>query len=168
MITQEQIKSFLPHRNPFLFIDSLESIELGDVKNPRNLADLVGGRAITCFYTREDLEIFRGHFPGNPILPGVIQAEMMAQTASMLISKLSDNPAELRPEMALTSLNNAKFRRPIRANMSLKVDAYCSKVKRNFMEYHGKVFCEKQLMSEATLMAAVKLHFPTPKAKGQL
>ena len=65
---EEQIKEILPHRDPFLFVEKMEIIEDG--------VEGIGYKNITM-----DMDFFKGHFPGNPIMPGVIQIEAMAQVA---------------------------------------------------------------------------------------
>ena len=69
---QEKIKKIIPHRDPMLLVTTVEEI--------------VPGEAITAtFYVDPDREIFKGHFPGNPVLPGVYSVECMAQTADILL-----------------------------------------------------------------------------------
>jgi 3-hydroxyacyl-[acyl-carrier-protein] dehydratase len=76
LFNKQEVLDFLPHRKPFLFVDTVESVTV----DPKVLEsekveskDLVGSKVVAHFHVGEDLEILKGHFPGNPILPGVIQ-----------------------------------------------------------------------------------------------
>ena len=90
-LDQDAIKNFIPHREPFLFLDSIDSIELSNwkfgtkVNDPK---DALGGLVTGKFYVDEKLDMFKGHFPGKPIFPGVIQVEAMAQCSSFVMSFL--------------------------------------------------------------------------------
>ena len=89
LFDKKQVMAFLPHRDPFLFVDSIESIVCGKWQWGQGiLADnreTLGTIITAKYFTRPDLEIFKGHFPGRPIFPGVIQVEMMAQASSFVI-----------------------------------------------------------------------------------
>src|SRR4051812_16384054 len=97
-LSLEQIMRFIPHRKPFLFLDSIESITLPPVvkylsasESPKEVFErkyLEGTIIWANFTIKEDMEILAGHFPGNPIVPGVVQIEMMAQASCFNIYKL--------------------------------------------------------------------------------
>src|SRR6056300_1235804 len=113
IFNKEQVMAYLPHRDPFLFVDSVSHIEVVEDK-PIDIittADLVGGKVVAHFYTREDHPIFAGHFPGNPILPGVVQIESMAQASSFIMTKIVQDPFNCNMDVALVSVSNAKFRK---------------------------------------------------------
>ena len=95
----EQIKAYLPHRYPFLFVDRVEELVVGERIRARKA---VSGQEA----------FFQGHFPGNPVMPGVIQLEAMGQ-AGALLAILSG--AELTKGQAIYvgALNDCKFRRPV-------------------------------------------------------
>ena len=88
LLDKTQVMKFLPHRDPFLFIDSVKDVTLPEnlrgEKGPFTPAQLVGGKAICNFKVDNTVKVLEGHFPGNPILPGVVQVEMMAQAATFL------------------------------------------------------------------------------------
>lgn len=71
-MNKEEIQKILPHRDPFLFIDAVEECEIGK-------------RTKAVWHIREDLPFFKGHFPGRPILPGVLMAEALAQAGAIAI-----------------------------------------------------------------------------------
>ena len=114
LMNHDEVVSFLPHRDPFLFIDEVVSAKLRDdfpTAKGSGLKDLEGSSSEATFFTNPDLDIFRGHFPGRPILPGVIQVEMMGQAASFVMTTLYEDYSHVKLEMALLGIDNAKFRR---------------------------------------------------------
>ena len=98
---KNDIEKLIPHRVPFLFIDECEII-------------IPGEHGISKKTFKEDEYFFQGHFPNNPIVPGVIIVEAMAQTAGVVVSyKLRDYKEK---SVLFMSVNKAKFRKPILPN----------------------------------------------------
>lgn len=156
----DQVKKFLPHRDPFLFVDHINAVQ-------KEGADLVAGSIPDfkdfagisiegAYKTKKDHPIFAGHFPGNPILPGVVQVEMMAQIAGFILHASFEDITNLNIEVALLSVNNAKFRRPIFPEMDLIIKTDCTRVRSSMIYSECKIFHEDTLMSEAEVMASVK------------
>ncbi len=163
LFDKEAVLKFLPHRDPFLFIDSVEKIESGNTSeaidgevliSPK---DLVGMTVVANFFVDPKMPILAGHFPGNPILPGVVQVEMMGQAACFLVSKLYANPLDLKLEVALMGVNEAKFRKPVVPGMHLTIMATCSKARGPVMGYDCQILHENNVMSESSIWATVKL-----------
>ena len=101
MIEKQDIKRYLPHREPFLFVDGVTEI----IKDEY----IKGFKEV-----KEDEYYFKGHFPDNPIVPGVIIIEAMAQTAGIVVSyKLKEFKEK---SVLFMSVNKAKFRKPIFPN----------------------------------------------------
>ena len=101
ILSKNQILDLIPHRDPFLFVDSCEIIQPGEY-----------GKSTKKF--NDDEYFFKGHFPGNPIVPGVIIVEAMAQTAGIVVSyELRDFKEK---SVLFMSVNKAKFRKPILPN----------------------------------------------------
>ena len=98
-IETNEIKELIPHREPFLFIDKLENI--------KKLKTATGVKT----FTRNE-GFFRGHFPGQPVVPGVILVEMMAQTAAALIA-YSIRDETFDKIVYLMNIENTKFRKPV-------------------------------------------------------
>ena len=98
-LNQEEIKEYIPHREPFLFIDKLINIE--------KLKKATGVK----IFTKND-DFFRGHFPEQPVVPGVILVEMMAQTAAALIA-YSIKEETFDKIVYLMNIDNTKFRKPV-------------------------------------------------------
>mgnify|MGYP001282659396 FL=1 len=127
-LNQNQIKEYIPHREPFLFIDELIDIE-----------KLKKATGIKTF--RENDYFFKGHFPEQPVVPGVILVEMMAQTAAALIA-YSIKEETFDKIVYLMNIDNTKFRKPVFPN-----DKIFSKV--NALRSKGRVWkFEGQLVDE--------------------
>lgn len=94
-MNREEIKNILPHREPMLLLDEV------NVTEEEGVPVSVGKYAV-----RGDEFFLQGHFPGNPIVPGVIQCEMIAQTAVALLPDVKGTPL-------YTGLNNVKFKNPL-------------------------------------------------------
>lgn len=92
-MNREEIKNILPHREPMLLLDEAQLNEAGE--------------SVGKYTVRGDEFFLQGHFPGNPIVPGVIQCEMIAQAAVLLIDGVQDATP------MYTGLNNVKFKNPL-------------------------------------------------------
>lgn len=163
MINKEQVLEFLPHRPPFLFVDSVESVSVPDSalgKKPEEIQnkDLVGSKLIAHFDVKEDLEILKGHFPGNPILPGVIQVEMMAQASAFISIAFNEMQVSgMCVDTLLLSVENAKFRKPILPGMSLKIFSHLEKCRGKIASYHCEIFSGEEKVSEAKFLAKLEV-----------
>ena len=160
LLNNDEVKAFLPHRDPFLFVDTVEEVtlppEVNEDAGKLTLKDCIGAQVSASFYTKEDLDIFSGHFPGQPILPGVIQVEMMAQASCFMSSKVYKDPENFKLEVALMGVSNCKFRKPILPNMNLTIKAKLVKVRGSVISYEGEIYHGETLMSEASVLASVK------------
>ena len=94
---REYIKTILPHREPMLLVDTVQELE-------------PGRRAVTTFYVDKDMDIFRGHFPGDPVYPGIYTIETMGQAADVLV--LSTERYAGKTPLFL-GLNRARFYKKI-------------------------------------------------------
>ncbi|MCL2881905.1 MAG: beta-hydroxyacyl-ACP dehydratase [Coriobacteriia bacterium] len=107
--SHEELKALLPHRDPMLLLDSvtLDEEEGGESGSANSSNRVARGK----LEIRGDEFFLQGHFPGNPLLPGVIQCEILAQTCCVLLGQEAA-AAEVTP--VYTGLTNVKFRRPVR------------------------------------------------------
>lgn len=137
-----EIMKMLPHRYPFLLVDRLEVEEPG-VKG-------VGLKNLTM----NEL-FFQGHFPNNPIMPGVLQIEAMAQTAGCVVMSADENYAEKKSSVLFMSVDGVKFRKPVRPGDQLKMHLEKIKERRNIFVFKGVSMVDDQVVSEAELTAMI-------------
>lgn len=130
-----EVMSLLPHRYPFLMVDRIIGFE-GETKC-RGLKNL----------TMNEL-FFQGHFPGHPVMPGVLQLEAMAQVASIVMLRQPGNATKLGYFM---SADKIKFRRPVVPGDTLIIEAELTKMRGNIGQALGRCLVNGQVVSEAEL-----------------
>jgi 3-hydroxyacyl-[acyl-carrier-protein] dehydratase len=161
ILNSEQVKKILPHRDPFLFIDSVESVNIPGIEYQKGkvytLKEIGEAEVVAHYRTKKDHAIFAGHFPGNPILPGVVQVEMMAQATTFIVLLLQENHESMDLEVALLGIDEARFRKPILPEMDLKLVTKTLKIRGTMLTSSCKIFHNDQLMSEATVLASLKM-----------
>jgi len=161
ILNTDQVMQILPHRDPFLFIDSVESVIIpGRTLAPGEIVDIKDiqdAEVVAHYRTKKDHNIFKGHFPDYPILPGVVQVEMMAQATSFIVLLVHANPAGMKMDVALLGINEARFRKPVLPEMDLKLVTKCLKVRGPMITSECKLYHNDQLMSEATVLASLKM-----------
>ncbi|MFW6126822.1 MAG: 3-hydroxyacyl-ACP dehydratase FabZ [Thermodesulfobacteriota bacterium] len=139
--TLEEIKRVLPHRYPFLLVDRILSMELGQ--------HIVGLKNVTV-----NEPFFVGHFPDNPIMPGVLIIEAMAQVAGILA--LLTNPENLsNRNLYLMSLDKVRFRRPVVPGDQLILDLKVLRGGKKVFKMQGRATVEDNLAAEAEIVAMV-------------
>ena len=138
----DEIMKMLPHRYPFLLVDRLEVEEPG-IKG-------VGLKNLTM----NEL-FFQGHFPGNPIMPGVLQIEAMAQAAGCIVMSADENYAEKKRSVLFMAVDGVKFRKPVRPGDQLKMHLEKIKERRNIFVFKGVSMVDDQVVSEAELTAMI-------------
>lgn len=106
MLNKDEIKKIIPQREPFLMIDEVEEL------NP-------GYSAIAYKNVKKEEDYFKGHFPGNPIMPGVLIVESLAQTGAVAILSLEENKNK---NALFAGINNVKFKRIVRPGDRLKLE----------------------------------------------
>lgn len=143
MMDVKEIQKLLAHRYPFLLVDRVTEVEIGK--------KLVGFKNVTI---NEDF--FNGHFPGHPVMPGVLILEALAQACALLAYKSSGlNPQEL--VIYLMAIDNAKFRRPVVPGDRLTLTAEVVRVKGVIWKQRGVATVDGAVVAEADFLAtAVK------------
>jgi len=132
----QEISGILPHRYPMLMVDRI--IEMTG-------ESIVGIKNVTANEPH-----FAGHFPGFPVMPGVLIIEAMAQVAGVLVAKLA--PHTRGKIMFLASVEEAKFRRPVVPGDQLRIEMKMVRLKTTIAKMQGLATVDGQVVAEATLM----------------
>ena len=132
-----EIQKILPHRYPFLFVDAIVEME--------RLKRVVGIKNVTINESH-----FQGHFPGQPIMPGVLIIESMAQTGGLLL--LQEVPDRENKLLYFVAVDGARFRRPVVPGDQLKLEIKVVSWRGDFCKLDGRATVDGQLAAEATLM----------------
>ena len=135
----KQIMEILPHRYPFLLVDRISALEPGK--------SITGIKNVTF-----NEPFFQGHFPGEPVMPGVLILEAMAQVGGILAC-LSDTEMIGRL-VYFAGVDKARFRRVVRPGDQLVMQLEMIKQKGKITKMAGKAFVDEQLATEAELMAS--------------
>jgi beta-hydroxyacyl-ACP dehydratase FabZ len=149
-----QILEAMPHRYPFLLVDRITEIHAEEQR-------IVGYKNVTF-----NEPFFQGHFPGRPIMPGVLIIEAMAQTGGLLLlSSPADavsGTAEKKTQavggdklVMFMGINNAKFRKPVTPGDTVVFDVQMLRRRMNTFQMAAKALVQGELVAEAELMAAV-------------
>lgn len=134
-----EIQKLLPHRYPFLLVDGI--VECDDEKR------IVGIKNVTI-----NEPFFQGHFPGSPVMPGVLQLEAMAQTGGILLNRMSGDGDGIPYFM---SIDKAKFRKVVTPGDQLRIEVEIINKKRNAARFQAKCFVGEKLASQAEMMCMI-------------
>ncbi len=137
----EEIQKILPHRYPVLLVDRIIDLELGK--------RIVGLKNVTA-----NEPFFQGHFPGRPILPGVLIVEAVAQVGGILA--LLSTPEHLgKPSVFLMGLDKIRFRQPVVPGDQLRFEVETLRGGNKFWKMRGQAYVGDTLVAEGEVMAAV-------------
>ncbi len=141
-MNKEKIKTYIPHREPFLFVD--EVLEFEPYK--RILA-------VKTFPATE--EFFKGHFPGHPVVPGVILTEALAQAAAVLLgaSVAKNENAEDIVGCYLMGLDKVKFRKVVNPDDEIKLEVDVLKLRSKIVTFKASAYVDESKAAEAEFMA---------------
>ena len=137
-ILQETVKNHLPHRDPMLFIDRVTALTETNIIIESEIS--------------ADAPFFQGHFPGMPIMPGVLIVETAAQAGALLVSLshgLDDDKF-----IAFSNIEAAKFKRPVYPGDTLRVEVTIEKIRLPFYKFSGKAYVDDKLAASLNFAAA--------------
>jgi UDP-3-O-[3-hydroxymyristoyl] N-acetylglucosamine deacetylase/3-hydroxyacyl-[acyl-carrier-protein] dehydratase len=133
------IMKILPHRYPFLLIDKITEFSENEITGVKNVT--------------VNEPFFQGHFPGNPVMPGVLQLEAMAQVGGILLLNKVENPDTVW--VYFLAINNARFKKMVIPGDVLTFKLKLDSLKRNICKMFGKGYVDGKLVCEAELVAAL-------------
>lgn len=138
----EDIMKLIPHRYPFLLIDKIVKVEENKT-------------AVAIKNVTFNDQFFQGHFPGHPVMPGVLIVEALAQTASVL-GALSVSEDERKNKVVyFFSINNVKFRKPVKPGDVLRLEVEKVHGKPSAWKFKGKAYVEDDLVTQADFLAGI-------------
>lgn len=135
-MNRAEIEKILPHRAPMLLVDEAELLE--------------DGGALGRYTVRGDEFFLQGHFPGNPVVPGVMLCEMMAQTCAVMLSGVAEGMTPY-----FTSLNNVRFKTPVKPGDTVEFHCAITKAKKPFYFAAGKGYVNGKLSVQAEFSFAL-------------
>ncbi|HWT81698.1 MAG TPA: 3-hydroxyacyl-ACP dehydratase FabZ [Candidatus Methylomirabilis sp.] len=141
MLGPKEIQEILPHRYPFLLVDRIVEMELGK--------RVVGIKNVTI-----NEPFFPGHFPGHPIMPGVLLVEAMAQVGGVLLMRSLDARAE-KKVMYFTGIDRARFRRPVVPGDQIRIEVHMRQLRRQMCRMQCAAYVDGKLVAEAELSSVV-------------
>ena len=141
-LNKEQIKELLPHREPMLLID-----ELINIKKLHSATAIVN--------VKEDSFFVQGHFPGEPVMPGVFIVEAFGQAAATLTAHGIDKSTYENKLVFLMTIEKAKFRNPVIPNCKLELNIEAIRSHGRVWKYKGEAFVGKKKMADAQWAATI-------------
>ncbi len=139
MIDVREIMEILPHRYPFLLIDRILEVKETSIRAIKNVT-----------YNEP---FFQGHFPGHPVMPGVLIVEAMAQAGgALLLGKVEDRSSKL---IFFTGIDNCRFRKPVVPGDQVVFEVEIVNSRKTFAKMQGRALVDGQVVCEAGLMSAM-------------
>jgi len=147
MLGPKEIQETLPHRYPFLLVDRIVEMELGK-------------RAVGIKNVTVNEPFFPGHFPGHPIMPGVLIVEAMAQVGGVLLMRSLNARAE-KKVIYFTGIDGARFRRPVVPGDQVRFEVEILQHRRQMCRFKGAAYVDGNLVAEAEMSSVVVDRDPT-------
>jgi 3-hydroxyacyl-[acyl-carrier-protein] dehydratase len=140
VLDAEQVQAILPHRPPFIFLDTVEEVNFGE-----------SAVAIIDDVARYDY-ILRGHFPGYPVFPGVLLVEALAQLGAVAALGVEANRGKLA---LLTGLDNWRFRKPALPGKAIRLEVKLTSFRGNFGKGRGRATAGDDLLAEGDILFGI-------------
>ena len=140
-----EVMRLLPHRYPFLLVDRIVEMTQGPI--------VPGSKVVGLKNVTVNEPFFQGHFPGNPVMPGVLLIECMAQVAGCLFFANESDPTSKL--MYLTGVDKARFRRPVLPGDQVVVTAEIVNVKSTLVKIKAEARVDGALCAEAEIMSGL-------------
>ncbi|HEU4664363.1 MAG TPA: 3-hydroxyacyl-ACP dehydratase FabZ [Dokdonella sp.] len=137
----EQIAAMLPHRYPFLLVDRVLAFEHGT-------------RVTALKNVTFNEPFFQGHFPGHPVMPGVLIIEAMAQAAGMLVKLSAQHNADVPSIFYLVKVDKARFNRTVVPGDQLRLEVEHKRRMRNMSQFWGRALVDGAVAAEAEMLCA--------------
>lgn len=139
----EEILAHLPQRYPFLMIDRIKDIEPGK-------------RIVALKNVSANEPYFQGHFPGRPIMPGVLILEAMAQAAGVLVFRTQGTMPDDKTVYYYVGIDNARFKKPVLPGDQLEIEVHIDRVLRGISKFKCWARVDGQVVAEATILCAMQ------------
>lgn len=136
MLDFRQIREILPHRYPFLLVDRI--VEMDEPCRIVGIKNVTGNEPF-----------FQGHFPGYPVMPGVLVLEALAQTGAVLVLRQPENRGKI---VLFAGIDNCRFRRQVVPGDQLRLEIEVTKLKKTVGKCQARATVEDELVCEAELM----------------
>ncbi len=140
LLGSHQIQKIIPHRYPFLLVDAITELEPGK--------RIVGLKSVTV-----NEPFFSGHFPGTPVMPGVLIIESLAQVAAVLV--LREIPDRERKLVYFSGIDKARFRRPVIPGDQLELVVELLRLKPRLGKLRGEAFVRGKRVAEAEILSTI-------------